>query len=125
MRPALRAADRIDQQIEIGQTQTFKKSNRQQYNLGIHRRANRTDSFDAELMKLAEPPSLRPVIPEHRSDIKQFGRLGIGIQLLFEIGPHHSGGVFRPQGYAAPAPVGKSIHFFLHYIGGFADAAQK
>ena len=125
LRPAFRTANRIDQQIEIAQAQIFKKADRQRNNFGVHRRTRRPDGFDSKLVKLAESSRLRPVIPEHRPDVEQLGRLRIRVQFLFQIGADHGGGVFRTQGDAAAASVVKGVHFLLHHVGGFADAAQK
>ena len=49
----------------------------------------------------------------------------IAVELVFQIGPHGRCRVFRTQGDAPAAAVGKGIHFLRYHIGGIADPPLK
>src|SRR5512134_2919049 len=76
-------------------------------------------------MKLAETSRLRPLVPEHRPEIKIFLRQGVRGSIMFDKGPDGTGGSFRPQGQGSPVPIGKGVHLLLDDVRRRPDAPGK
>ena len=76
-------------------------------------------------MELPVTPGLRPVVPEHRPDIKQLCRRRIGIHFIFYIRPDGRSRIFGAQRQTAFTSVSKSVHFFFNNVCRFTDTAQK
>src|SRR6185369_10412518 len=51
----------------------------------------------ADLVELAVPPLLRPLMPEHGPQVIELDELAVSIQFVFNEGPHDPRGPFRPE----------------------------
>ena len=121
MRAAFFASHRIDLQGIFRQRKFFVDLDRHCDDLGIHFRLGRADRFGAELMELAQPSRLRPLLAEHRSDVIHFDQRLRFTQVILDVCSNDRSGSFRPQSQAVVAPVGERVHFFPHDVRQFAD----
>ncbi len=71
------------------------------------------DHFDAQLVVLAVPPSLRALVAKAGRDVP--GLPGGGWALL-EIGPHNRCGAVGPQGEVTVALVAEVVHLLAHDV---------
>src|SRR5512134_1368009 len=87
-RPAVAAAERIDLQGQLGQSEGMEEITEQKQDLRVDQRIAPANRFRADLVELAHPALLRPLAPEHRPHIIQLSnRLGLE-HLRFDISAH-------------------------------------
>jgi hypothetical protein len=92
--------------------------------LHIGQRLGRTQDLHADLVELAHPALLRPLVAEHRPVIEQLHRQGL-LQPVADEGPGHPGRVLRPQRELLAATVGEGVHFLGHDVGRVAQRAGE
>ena len=125
LRTTFGAAYGIDFQLQILQAQTLQYLHSQQNDFRIDIRTGYAQSFYTELVELTQTACLRTVITEHRSDVIELRGSVILAQLMLNVSADSTGGVFRTQGNAAVAAVGKGIHFLFNNVGGITDTALE
>ena len=86
----------------------------------IRRRFRRADHFGIQLMKLPEPPLLRPFITKQRPVRRDLQRR-ILLPPFGQISPRNSRRKLRPKRQRIPATVFERIHFLRNDIGRFAQ----
>ena len=64
--------------------------------LGIDQRVVTSENLGADLVKLAISAFLRPLAPEHGTDIEQLGDRFLVRQAVLDIGPDHRSSPLRP-----------------------------
>ena len=73
---ALGVADGVHAQGEVAKSQGLQESPAQLYYLGVDGSVGVTVGFDAELVVLAIPARLGPLVPEHGAQVEQAHGLG-------------------------------------------------
>ena len=96
----------------------------QRDDLDVGLRLGDPDQLDADLVKLAEAPLLRSLIPEHRAAVEELEG-HILHQSAREHSPHDPGRILRAQRHLLAAPVGERVHLLGDDVGGFADRAGE
>ena len=93
--------------------------------LRVAERAALAETLGVDLVKLAVPPLLRPLVAEHGPDAED---LLDGIhrqEPVLDDRPEHGGRGLGPQAHRGAGLVGKGVHLLLHHIGVIADAAKE
>src|SRR5690606_21873340 len=90
-----------------------------------HARVGAADRLDAELMELALPSSLRPLVSKHGTDVIQLRYVRLAVQFVFHIGPNDTRGAFGSQGHAAMAFIVERIHFLFYDVGRLPDPSLE
>jgi hypothetical protein len=98
---------------------------RQQNNFSINFRALKTQDLGANLVKLSVASTLRAFVSKHRAHVIQTLTALIKHVVLNHC-THHTSCTFRAQsqGFAIEA-IFEGVHFLLHDVGYFAQAAHK
>ena len=76
-------------------------------------------------MEFTHTAGLRTVIAEHRADVEKLRQAAVAIELILQIGTYRRSRILGTQRDAAVTAVGEGIHFLVHHIGTFADAAME
>src|SRR5204862_8063962 len=92
--------------------------------LDIGLRLRDAQQLDADLMKLAETPLLRPLIAEHRAGIAKFDRRRLR-QPVRQDRANDPGGVLRPQCDLFAAAIVEGVHLLRDNVGVLADRPRK
>ena len=120
------ATDRIQLHLEIRHVQAIQQREHQRNHFGVNRRMINAQRLRADLVKLPKTSGLRAFMPKHRQQvIELFRRRVRGRKIMLVIRPHDGRRAFGTQGHVPFAFVFNNIHFFLHDVGFFADAARK
>ena len=122
---ALRAADRIQLQLDGFDADFFQEIDRRENDFGVQLRRIVGENLDAELLELAVSAFLRFVIAEHGAEVVEAQRDDGLEKVIFDGRPHHRSRVLRAQRQAAIGLVGEGVHLFLDDIGLAADAAAE
>src|SRR5688572_12145974 len=133
LRPALAAAERIDLQRRLRESQATEKIIEQKQNLRVNHWIAAPKRLGADLVKLAHPAFLRPFAPKHRPHVVKFPHRLALEHFRFDIRAHHTGGSLRPEGQLgrlcllrAPAvPVIEGVHLLLDDIGSLTDGPAE
>ncbi len=118
------SAQRIDEQLEAGETQPPQQPRRQQNQFRIDVRTREAECLCVDLMELTVPSRLRPLAPEHRSHAPHPQPV-LPQQAIGYHGPHDSGGGFGTQGNVIFALVDEAEHLLFDDIGEIADRALE
>src|SRR5918995_6289872 len=62
---------------------------------------------------------------KHGTEVEEFLNGRSRGKIVFDIGPHHSGGALRAQRQRFAVAILKGVHLFLDDVGAGADAARK
>jgi hypothetical protein len=119
------ASHRVYPHRKAAESQLIERAHDHVHHLHIHQRIHAPQRFHSHLVKLPEPPRLRPLVPEHRARVAEPRDPSRTVQAVLQIGAHDGRGVLRTQGYAAPAPVGEGVHLFRYDIRVLPDGALK
>src|SRR5258708_257515 len=92
--------------------------------LHVRLRLRHADELHVDLMKLAEPALLRPLVPEHRSAREELERQALR-QSVGDDRAADAGGIFGPERDLIAAAVAESVHFLGHDIRGLADRPRE
>src|SRR5450830_1872452 len=88
--------NRIELKTDILQSKVIPKTLAHHDQFGINIGTSKTQRFRTNLMKLAIAPTLRTLMPEHRTCVpKPLGAI-VG-QIMFESSTHHTSSTFRTQ----------------------------
>ena len=123
---ALGIAQRIElQHAAIEDAQALEDVGRHRDHLDVGAGLGRAQHLEVDLMELALPALLRPLVAEHRTGGEDLQR-----QLLRQLAVGHegaadAGGVFRPQGQRLAAAILEGVHLLGDHVGGLADAAGE
>ena len=108
----------------VGQAQGFPQTCREQNDFSINIRAGHAEGFHPNLVELAIPACLGPLVTEHGPGVPQ--PLGLVVQQpMLLAGTHTAGRAFRAQGQAVTVTVVEGVHFLFDDIGHFTDAALE
>ena len=123
--PARRIAEAVQLEHDVvGQAQLGQDARAERDHLDVGERLGSTQDLDVDLMELAQPPLLRPLVAEHRAAREQPDR-----QLLAERsgdeGARDAGGVLRPQRQALAAPILERVHLLGDDVRGLAERARE
>ncbi len=118
------AAERIELEGQIPEPYRLKEAHGHGDQLGIGVGLGRPEAFAVDLMELAHPALLRPLVAEHGADGEQLG-YGVGAAPAFNVGAHDPGGRFRAHGQRTPLAVGEGVHFLLDHVGFVPDPAAE
>ena len=125
LRTAVRAANRVDVHLYLGNAQTLERGICQRDDLRIGCRCRCAKTFHTELMMLAQTALLYIFVAVIRHDIVCLERKSLCIQGIFQICTDCGGSAFRTQSYRASALIGKRVHFLLYNVCCVADATVK
>src|SRR5206468_12825564 len=82
--------------------------------------------LSAGLHVLAVPAFLRPLAPEHRSNVIKFDHARLVPELMFDKGANDRGSPFRTQGEGfALVAIRESVHLLGNDIGFFTDSTNE
>ena len=118
-------ADGVDEQREAAESDAFQDLHHEFDDFGIDHGRFRPDGLGADLVELAVAALLRPLAPEHRTDVVQLLQSRLLIQPVLDIGANHGCSSFRPQSERAAVTVLKGVHFFADDVGVLADATGE
>ena len=108
----------------VGQAQLGQDAGAERDHLDVGERLGSTQDLDVDLMELAQPPLLRPLVAEHRAAREQPDR-----QLLAERagdeGARDAGGVLRAQRQALAASILERVHLLGDDVRGLAERARE
>ena len=126
-RPTHRVADRIEEDLRVGDADLAVEPVGQLDDLGIDGRARIADRLHVKLPELAVPSCLGPVVAEHRPDQGQLHGLGQRLHPVLDVGPDDPGGRFGTErpGLALVGPRGEPEELLLDDVGRVADAALE
>ena len=123
--PAFGIAKRIQmKRASVQHRQLAKNTGTAADDLGISNPVARPQIFDADLVELAHPSLLWPLIAKHRAGIEIFQRQA----LRHAVGDHradHAGGVFRPQGQGLAPTVSEIIGLLGNNVAAVAKRARE
>ncbi len=125
-RPACRVADGVDEDLDVAQAGLAIEPVTELDDLGIDRRTGIPDGLHVPLPELAEPPGLRPVVAEHRTEQRDLDRLRPGLEAVLDIGSCDARRRLRSQrpALALLAAAGSDAEeLLLDDVGGGPDAA--
>ena len=95
------------------------------HDLGIYHRLGDPEDLHIDLVKLAMPPLLWALVPEHGTDGVKFNHGISRVQLVLDIGSHHRSGGLGAHSNTIPAAILKGVHLLLHDISFLADAPRE
>ncbi len=122
---ALRVAERVEFENRArAHSQRVEDAAAECDDLNVGLGLRHTDQLDPDLVELAKPALLRPLIAKHRAVIEKFDRRVLN-QAVRENRTHHPGGIFRPQRHLFAAPVGEGVHLLGDDIRGLANRAGE
>ena len=98
---------------------------RQCDNLGVQSRVVHADSLHTHLLQLAVAAGLGALVAEEGAVVDQLDGELAAVQVVLNDGTHDARRALRPQGHRTAAPVGESVHFLRHDVGGFADTTGE
>ena len=87
-RTALRAADRVEAELQVLEPERLQKVDGQHDDLSIGHRVLLAERLDAELMKFAHAAGLRAVVAEHRTDVEELDERGVAVELVLQVSAH-------------------------------------
>ncbi len=125
LRPAILIAHRVQIELEAREPHAPKQLDHHLDHFGIHGGRFRADRLRADLIKLPVAALLRPLAPEHRSDVIKLLQSGHLVQPMLDVGAHHRRGGFRPQRQRTAVAILESVHLLADDVGLFAHAARK
>ena len=94
-------------------------------NLGVDDGVAFADGFTAELMVLAQPAGLRPVVTENRGKVIKLYRLRQVSHTVLDESAADRSGAFRTERQAFAAFIIESVHLLINDVRPFPDAAGK
>ena len=123
--PARRIAQTVQLQHDlVGEAELGQNPRAERDHLDVGERLRRAQDLDVDLMELAQPALLRPLVAEHRAAREQPDR-----QLLAERAgderARDAGGVLGAQRQAVAAPVLERVHLLGDDVRGLAERARE
>ena len=119
---ARRAAHRVHDQFDAGDAQLPDQRPREVEHLGVDRRVRDAEDLDVELMELAVPALLRPLVPEHRAEQVHLRRRHRLLEAVLDKRAHEARRRLGAQGDALAPLVGEGVHLLLDDVGRLARA---
>ena len=126
--PAGRVADRVEEDLHVGQAGVAVEARAELHQLRVDRRSRVADRLDVPLPELPEATRLRPVVAEHRAGKAEPHRLRPRLHPVLDVGPANAGGRLRAQRprLALLAAAGQDAEqLLLDDVGDGADAALE
>jgi hypothetical protein len=122
--PRFRRSQRVDFQLQSGQTEPLPHACAHYNQFRIDVRPLVSERLDVELVKLAISPLLRFLVTEHRPGGPQFLAL-IVQQSIRDARPHHAGSRLGAQCQAHLVPILEGVHLLLDDVRHFANRAAE
>ena len=92
--------------------------------LDVGERLGSADQLDADLVELAQPALLRPLVAKHRPGVEALERPALA-QGAADHRARDARRVLRPERELRPAAVGEGVHLLGHDVRGIAQRAAK
>ena len=124
-RPTLRAADGVEAELQVLESERLQEVDGQHDDLSIGHRVLLAERLDTELMEFAHAAGLRAVVAEHRADVEELDERSVAVELVLQVRAHDGCRVLRAQRDAASAAVFERVHLLVDDIRAFADAAVE
>ena len=125
MRPAILAANRIDQQREAGQSGSREHLRHHLDDFGVDKRRFRSNGFRANLKELPVAALLRALAAKHRAHVIKFLHARLLIEPVFDVGANHRRSIFRAQHQPGAIAIFKRVHLFGDNVGIGADSTGE
>src|SRR3989344_2972150 len=96
-----------------------------EHQLGVGDRLSLPQNLKSELVKLPEPPGLRPLVAEHGTRIPELNRLRKIDHPVRGVGPRAGGWGLGQKRERLPALIDERKHLLLHDVSLFAHSANE
>ena len=123
--PALGASRGVELKVEAAIAQPRQQHPRHGHDVEVHRGIQLAQHLDVPLVKLAVAAGLRRFMPEDRPERVELDRSGPDVHPVLDVRAHHARGELRPQRDVRAALILEGVHFLVHDVGAFADAADE
>ena len=119
----LLVAERVDLDLEsLREVEPPEELDEHRDHFGIERRVLVAERFHVELMELAIPARLGPLVPEHGPHGVQLDGLRVHEQTVLDVRAQEPGRRLGPQRHGIAAPILERVHLLLNDVGRLADA---
>jgi hypothetical protein len=124
-RPALGAADGVEQHGEPREPELAQEVEEHQEKLAVRNRSGIAQELGADLEELPVAAPLRALVAELRPDVEEPDRRRPLLEPVLDVRPRHRGRRLRAQGDVAAALVDEAVHLLADDVGRLAHAADE